>query len=114
MFERVVLPAPFSPSSACTSPAPASNVDVVVRDDAGEPLGDPGHADGRRRRGAGRTGASFSHVTEWGSFPHRAQPGGWTEETFPITPLTSHCIEYRSGSTLSVLPLGTISLPFWS
>jgi hypothetical protein len=24
MFERVVLPAPFSPSSACTSPAAAS------------------------------------------------------------------------------------------
>src|SRR6516164_6174661 len=26
MFERVVLPAPFSPSSACTSPTPASKV----------------------------------------------------------------------------------------
>src|SRR5438874_8289076 len=26
MFESVVLPAPFSPSSACTSPAAASNV----------------------------------------------------------------------------------------
>src|SRR5262245_23691518 len=26
MFESVVLPAPFSPSSACTSPDPASNV----------------------------------------------------------------------------------------
>src|SRR5262249_56102786 len=26
MFESVVFPAPFSPSSACTSPTPASNV----------------------------------------------------------------------------------------
>ena len=87
---------------------------IVVRDDAREPLADSDHADGRRRRGAGRAGASISHVTERGSFPHRAQPGGWTEETFPITPLTSHCIEYRSGSTFRVLPFGTISLPFWS
>ena len=36
--------------------------------------------------------------------------GGGTWETEPRTPLTSHCIEYRSGSTFRRLPAGTISL----
>ena len=48
MFESVLLPAPFSPSSACTSPSRGLEVDAVVRDDAREPLGDPAQRDGRR------------------------------------------------------------------
>ena len=38
MCDSVVFPAPFSPSSACTSPGERIEVDPVVRDDAGEPL----------------------------------------------------------------------------
>ena len=47
MFISVDLPAPFSPSSACTSPLPQVEVDVVVRDDAGEPLRDAPHLEDR-------------------------------------------------------------------
>ena len=43
MFISVDLPAPFSPSSAWTSPLAELEVDVVVRDDAGEHLRDPAH-----------------------------------------------------------------------
>ena len=43
MFISVDLPAPFSPSSACTSPRADVEVDVVVGDDARELLADPAH-----------------------------------------------------------------------
>ena len=49
-FDSVDLPAPFSPSSAWTSPARDLEVDGVVGDDtAGEPLRDPAHRDRRGR-----------------------------------------------------------------
>ena len=38
---RVDLPAPFSPSSAWISPGLHDEIDALVRDDAGEALGDP-------------------------------------------------------------------------
>ena len=40
MFISVDLPAPFSPSSACTSPALEIEVDRVVREHPGKPLRD--------------------------------------------------------------------------
>ena len=43
MFISVDLPAPFSPSSAWTSPLAELEVDGVVRDDARERLGDAAH-----------------------------------------------------------------------
>ncbi len=51
MFISVDLPAPFSPSSAWTSPSRRSKLDVVVRDDAREALRDVAHLeDGGPRR----------------------------------------------------------------
>ena len=41
----VLLPAPFSPSRAWTSPRAQVEVDVVVGDDAGEALDDAAHLD---------------------------------------------------------------------
>ena len=67
-------------------------VDAVVRDDAREALRDAEHAHRRRRRGAGRAGASPVHDGRRRLLTH-VQPGGKTVETFPITPLASHCIE---------------------
>ena len=56
MFISVDLPAPFSPSSACTSPAPQIEVDAVVRDDPGEALRDPAQLEDGR---ASAMGARF-------------------------------------------------------
>ena len=50
----VDLPAPFSPSSACTSPSPQVEVDRVVGDERAEPLRDPAELErqiGARARG---------------------------------------------------------------
>ena len=45
-------------------------VDPLVRDNAGEPLADPGHADRRDRGGAGRAGASLLQIASASSLPH--------------------------------------------
>ena len=50
MFISVDLPAPFSPSSACTSPLREVEVDVVVGEHAREPLGDPAELEQGRLR----------------------------------------------------------------
>ncbi len=49
MFMSVDLPAPFSPSRACTSPRAQVEVDLVVGDDAGEALDDAPHLDREAR-----------------------------------------------------------------
>ncbi len=50
----VVLPAPFSPSRAWTSPRPTSRSTLVVGDEVPEPLGDPrAELDDRRPRAPG-------------------------------------------------------------
>ena len=41
MLMMVLLPAPFSPSSACTSPAPQIEIDAVQHFDAAEALAHP-------------------------------------------------------------------------
>ena len=111
MFESVVLPAPFSPRSACTSPAARLEVDAVVRDDAREPLRDPAHANGGRQREAPDGPAPLASTDGCGDVPPpRASPEARPSRPSRSTPLTSHCIEYRSGRTLSVFPSGTTKL----
>ena len=44
ILSSVLLPAPFSPSSACTSPRPTSKSTAAQCLHAGKALGDPGHA----------------------------------------------------------------------
>ena len=44
-FISVDLPAPFSPTTACTSPRRKSHGHAVERDDAGEPFGYPAYLD---------------------------------------------------------------------
>ena len=53
---------------------PCLEVDVLVRDDAREPLRDPAHPHGKRRRGAGRAGASLAHWTNGDCLPQRPSP----------------------------------------
>ena len=65
MFISVDLPAPFSPSSACTSPRPRSKSTWSFASDPGEPLRDPaqlehgraGAASMRRRDSEARSGS---------------------------------------------------------
>ena len=45
----VDLPAPFSPTSPCTSPRLTDEVDVVQRNDAGKALADAAHREDRLR-----------------------------------------------------------------
>ena len=52
MFISVDLPAPFSPSSACTSPFAQVEADVVVGHDAREPASSHGASRGRSARSA--------------------------------------------------------------
>ena len=86
MFESVLLPAPFSPSSACTSPDGRLEVDAVVRDDAREALGDPAHGHGHPRRG-GRGADALVALLARSPRRQRGYPFG-----LPITPLTSQFI----------------------
>ena len=55
MFISVDLPAPFSPSSAWTSPLAEIEVDVVVGEHAREPLRDPAQLE----QGASATARSY-------------------------------------------------------
>ena len=55
MFISVDLPAPFSPSSACTSPLAQVEVDVVVREDAREALRDAAQLEDGRVGGGGHS-----------------------------------------------------------
>ena len=85
MFESVVLPAPFSPRSACTSPAAASKLTSSFATHSRKPLRDSGHADGRRRRGAGRRRRLSHSDVRGGALPHPASP-----EARPWRPSRSH------------------------
>ena len=60
MFESVVLPGAVLAEERVHLAGGGLEAHVVVRDDTGEPLRDSHHADGRRRRGAGRAGASLT------------------------------------------------------
>ena len=121
MFESVLLPAPFSPSRACTSPTSASKSTWSFATTPGKALGDAAHRHGRlpqrgsgvrmdgsvelmaaagtRSAGAGRAGA-HRHAVD--------QPFG-----LPSTPLTSQSIE-RISPRVIFFPFGTRSLPAWS
>ena len=71
MFISVLLPAPFSPSRAWTSPRREVEVDVVVGDDAGEALDDAAHLDGEHGvAGAARAAAGHGG----GDGARRARP----------------------------------------
>ena len=113
MFESVVFPAPFSPRRACTSPTPASNVTSSFASTPGKRFVMPC----MRTAGTGEAPddpAPLSCDAVAGARSPTRYPGGSTEETFPTTPLTSHCIVYRSFSSLSCWPGLTLSLPDWS
>ena len=56
ILTSVLLPAPFSPTSACTSPATRSKETPPERLHAAEPLADVDEAEERRRAGAARAG----------------------------------------------------------
>ena len=62
MFESVALAGAVLAEQRVHLALGRLEVDAVVRDDAGEPLGDPEHAYGRRRRGAGVSDAARAHV----------------------------------------------------
>ena len=65
MFESVDLPAPFSPSSACTSPSAASKWTPSFATTPGKPLGDVAEFDGgghRKRAGGADSPARPSAV----------------------------------------------------
>ena len=65
------LPRAVLPEQGVHLADPRLEVDVLVRDDAREALRDPAHPHGKRRRGAGWTGASFAHWTNGDRLPQR-------------------------------------------
>ena len=109
MFESVVLPAPFSPRSACTSPAAASKLTSSFATTPGNRFVIPAMRR-RERRGAGRAGASLLRRCG-GLLPHRLARRR-DRRDLPDDTLDEplHRVEVRR--TLSVFPAGTTILPF--
>ena len=96
MFISVDLPAPFSPSSAWTSPTAQVEVDVVVGDHAREPLDDASHLDRERGRRSWPKEASEPRRPPQGGAPEVPACGLIATAGRPrCRPPTSTC---RSGS----------------
>ena len=106
MFESVLLPAPFSPSSACTSPAAASKSTRSFATTPGKRFVIP------RMRTAEAGGAPSAPLLSSTLASGVGSPTNYPLG-LPITPFTSQVMPYRS-FTVSFFPAGTISFPFWS
>ena len=104
MFESVLLPAPFSPSSAWTSPTAASKSTASFASTPGKRFVMP------RIATAGAVEApAVTTAPDRSSVPVRSHQ----DLTVPTTPCTSQFIAYSS-CTVSFLPAGTRTLPVWS
>ncbi len=92
IFISVDLPAPFSPTTACTGADPDVHVDVVVGDHAGEALADAaqpyGELRGRRLRAGCHGGAD-------------RRPGRYGFLGTVISPATTACLAASSWSLMS-------------
>ncbi len=105
MFESVLLPAPFSPSSACTSPTAASKSTASFASTPGKRLVMPRIATAGAELAPAATTAPDSLI----ALRCLASDQDLAD---PMTPCTSQSIEY-SCCTVSFLPAGTTTLPAW-
>ena len=114
MFDSVVLPAPFSPRSACTSPAAASKVTPSFATTPGNRFVIPAMRTAEEHGEAPGEPAPLSSAEDAGTCPTELARRRDRRDLPDRHPWRATASSRGPGRTLSVFPAGTTTFPFWS